>query len=101
MTVVLQPLTALPLNVLLAYTGARTCPSQQSGAIAGDSVLQQVAAPKPAALAYTWRVSADVSPVHRIRLCAEHQRHVEHFPGSDFILLAFELAVAPFARLRE
>ena len=38
----MQPLTSLPLNILLSLSGARTCPEQSSAAIAGSDALQQV-----------------------------------------------------------
>ena len=39
----LQPLSALPLNILLAYTGVRTCPGRDEGTIiGGGDALQQV-----------------------------------------------------------
>jgi hypothetical protein len=37
-----QPLTALPLNILLAVTGARACPEKDSILIGGSDALLQV-----------------------------------------------------------
>jgi hypothetical protein len=37
-----QPLTALPLNILLAATGVRACPEEDAVLIGGSDALQQV-----------------------------------------------------------
>ena len=37
-----QPLTALPLNILLAATGVRACPEDDAVLIGGSDALQQV-----------------------------------------------------------
>jgi hypothetical protein len=37
-----QPLTALPLSILLAATGARACPEEDAVLIGGNDALQQV-----------------------------------------------------------
>jgi hypothetical protein len=40
--VIIQPLTALPLNIILSLSGARTCPDKDSVYIAGSDALQEV-----------------------------------------------------------